>query len=245
MATNYTPDPTAEQPPSPAPNLDDDDVNPVLRFPQDGVDGLRADAWYQALKTLGDWLVAIKRRIRPLKGIRLWSESTTYTLNDYVVDPADGVLYRALDTSINWPPHENPGKWRRMGYDIDETRALVVAFTEATDGFTLSNGGQIAHGVTMLAFNQGVRKMITFEVQSVPANGTVLVDLRNCAVKLAGYVVSAHATLSGGGSAAYGGSAGINYEDGEVNRNLFTVWWRRGAGDSGATARVSVSIVGY
>lgn len=240
MPTNYTPDSTAAQPPSPAPNGENP---PILVLPADG-DALNASAWMQAFKVLGDWVVWLVTLIWPLKGVRTHNANWPYGPGDMVMELYGGkyLTYKCKGSNINIAPHNNPDKWDRWGHTPEEVQEEAGKYASALTGITASNGATVSN-THMVAVNHGAYKSIDFQVHSVPADSYTDIDLSGSDTALETVARVGHATMNSS-SWAYGGAVGVMINrDGDPNH--LRVWWKRASGDPIGVAEVSVSIMGH
>ena len=240
MPSTYYGNPTAAQSPSPAPSPSN---VPALQLPNDG-EPVTASAFGQAFKVCADWLAwLIYQYISAFRGVRQWVATTTYAVNDLVLNPSDNLLYRSLTgPSLNLNPASNPSDWERVGHTDDQVQHVAVKVTNALTGITCTPGSASVARTYMFAYlNEAVRR-IEFAVANVPANGSVVVDLSASTTKFVSFVHTGQATLLSG-SYPYGGEVGLELNYGG-NVNQVRVWWKRGAGDGTGYVTVGVTISG-
>jgi len=251
MPVAYNPDPTAAQPPSPAPTLNEG-VNPILNLPEDGVDDFSASTWDQAFKVAGDWITFLKQRLALFLGIRYWRGTDTFGPGMVVVNLQDARIYRGKATSLNQRPdvgltQGESDYWARCDYSEKEIRQIGATHISALTGWTVSHGASISQ-VDMLTFDMltlptlGLFKFITFRLINVPADSYCDVDLNGATTKLYTILLSAQVSMMTGGS-PYGGMVGTNPNIGS-DPNVLRVWYKKGAGDSGSLCDVAVTIIG-
>ena len=237
MPSTYTGNPTAAQSPSPAPNP----TNPIiLNLPTDG-DDLNVSSILQALKAVGDWIMWLVGLIIPIQGVRTWSATTTYALNDMVVGP-DHLTYKSsVGANLNNTPASSSGAWDRWGHTPLEVQQGTVIMDSGTSGISCTNGASVSTSFVS-KYNDDIFRRVDFTIDAIPAGSNTTVDLSGSSTKFASYVKTGSCSLLSGGH-AYGGQCGMQINIGG-GPNVLTVWHYKNPGDPDTAVSVAVSLLG-
>ena len=238
MPSNYVGNPTATEVPAAAPGYG---VDVTLALPVGG-EPATVSSVLQPLKVLADWVAWARDKLFTLRGIYAWLSSVTYNAGNVVIDNLDQHIYRALSTNGNMQPSTSPSVWSRIDWSAAEVEAMTVVARGNYSGITTTNGATVDGGFRF-SYNGDEYRRIELAVGGVPANGSTIIDLSACAgVKFASYCRSGTVSMTSGGF-GFGGQVGLNMNiDGNPNRVL--IWYKRGMGDSAATAGVGVTLIG-
>jgi hypothetical protein len=188
MPSNYTGNPTAAQPPSPAPSLGG---APILALPVAG-EKRNVSSIAQSFKTLADWSAWAASSLLRIRGIFAWLSSATYQAGDVAIDNLDQHIYRALSTNGNMQPSTSPSIWERIDWSQSDLNQGAVLVT-ATTGFTASHGAAIG-SVYMLKFASDTLRMITFVVGGVQINTYTDIDLSGATTSFPNAIYSGQCT---------------------------------------------------
>lgn len=236
MPTNYTGNPASSQSPSPNPGFG---VAPIVRLPTD-LDSLNADSVIQALKALADWTAWLTNALSPFRGVTDWkNDFASYTVGDVVLD-SDHHVYLCLQAppETGFVPSTNPNYWKRIDWGKTELKSIVGQQTDSTGDITATHGATVT-GASMLAFNEGALKMITFQVSGVPKNSYTDIDLSGSQTKFLSVFLSGQ--VSDNTMTSYGGSVGL-YAALGGDRNVHRIWSSNSSPNS--TTTVSVTLWG-
>jgi hypothetical protein len=211
-----------------------------MNLPADG-DTLNVSSIAQAFKACADWIMWLVGLVVPIQGVRKWSATTTYAMDDMVVGPDHLTYQSSVNANVNNTPSSNPGAWFRWGHSELAVQDSAVFMDATSSGITCTNGASVSNAIVS-KYTNGLFKRVEFTVDSIPAGQSTTITLGGLSA-FASYVITGSCSLLSGGH-AYGGQCGmqINISSGA---NVLMVWHHKNAlGDPSDPVSIAVSLLG-
>jgi hypothetical protein len=210
----------------------------------DTLDPLNASAIHGAsVNVLADWIEFLRAKHAALTGVHPWDSTRTYTYGMLVTDPDNKRMYRALEigSNLNKQPGSEATYWVRCDFSEDEIQSSSSKYIDAgsPSGITCTRGASVTRASMVITGN--TLKQIMMEVQNVPFDNSITIDMSGSAAKLTSVFHGGNATLLSGGY-QYGGNVGLNVP--ATGHDVFTLWAKKVAVSSETTCTVSISIWG-
>ena len=240
MPTEYNGTETGSHPPSATPAFNH---TVKVNLPADG-DPASASTLNQPAQVLADWVDFLRHRLSFDRGVNTWTIDWAYVAGDVVVDDDDHRIYRCVTGNTGLRPSNNSAlgeEWARCDYSFTEIQALGADLNYGYSGITCSNGAS-ANPATLLKFFSDAFRVIFVQIQSVPFDSSSTVDFTGSAAKFGSMCLGGLVSMNSGGY-SYGGQVGVQPNVGG-DKNVCTIWAKKGNGDPGSACTVSLILFG-
>lgn len=213
-----------------------------LKVPVDLVDPLVASSVNSPLEVSADWIEFLKTYAGTFKGVRLWNSTDEFPQYSVVIDSIGGRMYRSVSTNTNKRPSDNEDIWKECDFTATEIGTIAAKQSEQSGtGKIVCTRGAFVSRSNMVQMGNDSFRFLAFEVQNMPWDNSITVDMSGSDNKFKASWYGGSATLRSGGY-QYGGQVGLNPP--ASGYDAFTLWAKKGSGDPASTCTVSVLLWG-